>query len=171
MMTKMLGLLVLISLASTGPVREPDNMKGMVDRHNYWRARVGVGPLAWSDELASYAQAWANELARRGCKMEHRPDKGKWAQQYGENIYWSSGMKNEPADVVNSWASELKDYDEEKLQCRGPWYVCGHYTQVVWANTKEVGCGMARCGNAEIWVCNYNPPGNWVGEKPYVRKN
>jgi hypothetical protein len=30
---------------------------------------------------------------------------------------------------------------------------------------------MARCGNTEIWVCNYNPPGNWVGEKPYVRKN
>jgi PadR family transcriptional regulator len=48
--------------------------------------------------------------------------------------------------------------------CRG---VCGHYTQIVWSNTREVGCGVARDSNREVWVCNYNPPGNWIGERPY----
>ena len=45
---------------------------------------------------------------------------------------------------------------------------CGHYTQVVWANTLSVGCGVAVCPTGTIVVCNYAPPGNYVGEKPYI---
>jgi len=45
--------------------------------------------------------------------------------------------------------------------------VCGHYTQIVWRDTKQVGCGVARDNRREIWVCNYDPPGNWVGHRPY----
>ncbi len=54
--------------------------------------------------------------------------------------------------------------------------VCGHYTQVVWRDSTELGCGMANCtvnnpfggsGPWQLWVCNYNPPGNYVGMKPY----
>jgi pathogenesis-related protein 1 len=46
--------------------------------------------------------------------------------------------------------------------------LCGHYTQVVWKNSMEVGGGMAICDNkSQVWVCNYNPPGNVEGEKPY----
>lgn len=48
--------------------------------------------------------------------------------------------------------------------------MCGHYTQVVWAKTKFVGCGYKFCtpyyedlnknktaGNGMITVCNYGP--------------
>jgi pathogenesis-related protein 1 len=148
---------------------EPENMKGMIDQHNVWRAKVGVSSLKWSDELASYAQVWANHLAEKGCEMQHRPRSGEFTQKYGENIYWCSGMKATPQAVVDSWASELADFNVKKLECnKGK--VCGHYTQVIWSSTLEVGCAMARCGNQEIWVCNYNPPGNWVGQKPYSPK-
>ncbi len=44
---------------------------------------------------------------------------------------------------------------------------CGHYTQVVWHSTETVGCGKASCGSEEVWLCNYNPSGNWFGQKPY----
>jgi hypothetical protein len=45
---------------------------------------------------------------------------------------------------------------------------CGHYTQIIWRNTTEVGCGMATCSNgSEIWVCNYNPPGNYLRQNAY----
>jgi len=132
--------------------------KEMVTAHNQWRSKVGVKPLRWSPQLATYAQQWANRMAASG-KFEHRrPNK------YGENLFWGSGRRWSPTEVVNSWGSEVKDYNYSKNSCRG---VCGHYTQIVWKNTTEVGCAVARKGNQEYWVCNYNPPGNYIGQRPY----
>jgi len=141
-----------------------------VKRHNYWRAELGIEGVTWSPELEKYAQAWANELARNGCEMQHRPRSGKWKQIYGENIYWTSGMNPSPAEVVDAWASEKEDFDHSTQTCRGDWSKCGHYTQVIWQKTKQVGCASARCGQQTIWVCNYNPAGNYSGEKPYIKK-
>ena len=45
--------------------------------------------------------------------------------------------------------------------------MCGHYTQIVWETTQKVGCAKIQCDGFDLWVCNYDPPGNWVGEKPY----
>ena len=58
--------------------------------HNKVRADVGSPSLQWSVELAGYAQAWADHLAK-DCKMEHRPYSGPWAQKHGENIFWGGG--------------------------------------------------------------------------------
>jgi pathogenesis-related protein 1 len=50
---------------------------------------------------------------------------------------------------------------------------CGHYTQLVWRNTTQVGCGVADCApdglltNRSIWVCNYSAAGNYIGQNPY----
>ena len=144
---------------------EPENMKGMVARHNFWRAKLGIAGLTWSDKMAKLAQDWANQLASRGCEMKHRPD-----NRFGENIYWCSGFKATPLAVADSWADEQKSFNFTTLTCNGAWYECGHYTQLIWETTKSVGCGMATCGNQQIWVCNYDPPGNWQGQKPYVKK-
>jgi len=139
--------------------------KEMTDRHNYWRAALGIRPLVWSDEVAQYAQAWANELAASSCKLIHRR-KGK----YGENLFWASGMKITPSFVTDDWASE-REYFNHKTQKCASGEVCGHYTQQIWEQTTKVGCGMAKCSNgAEIWVCNYDPAGNYVGEKVYTPK-
>lgn len=144
---------------------EPVNMRGMAAQHNVWRAKVGVEPLQWSDALAREAQEWADHLASKGCKMEHRPATGKWGTKHGENIFWASNMRVTPALVVDAWAEEIQYYDTATGKCSGG--VCGHYTQVVWRATRLVGCGMARCGIEEVWVCNYDPPGNFVGQRPY----
>jgi uncharacterized protein YkwD len=130
----------------------------MVTVHNQWRSKVKVAPLRWSPQLATYAQQWANRLAATG-KFEHRQQ-----NKYGENLFWGSGRRWSPTEVVNSWGNEVKDYNYSRNSCRG---VCGHYTQIVWKNTKEVGCAVARKGNQEYWVCNYNPPGNYIGQRPY----
>ena len=141
----------------------------MTERHNYWRQQVGNDNLTWSEELAEYAGEWALHLAENGCNMQHRPRTGEWRQLYGENIFWGTGSYS-PTDVVDSWASERHDYDGSALSYSN-YQGIGHYTQVVWYNTTEVGCAEAVCGSgSKIWVCNYKPSGNYIGKKPYGNK-
>lgn len=134
----------------------------LLERHNYWRADVGVHEkLEWSDELANLAADWALQLKRNNCGFEHRPN-----NQFGENLFKGTTGYYGPAEAVDAWASEKEDYHYEKNKCK-PGKVCGHYTQIVWSTTKKVGCTKIACDGFDIWVCNYDPPGNWVGQKPY----
>ncbi len=130
----------------------------MVALHNAVRAKVGVAPLAWSDRLAAVAQDWADTLLAQG-KFSHRPN-----SSYGENLFTITGAAASPARVIDAWAAESQGYDYASNKCHG---TCGHYTQIVWSGSKEVGCAVARRGGREVWVCNYDPPGNWVGQRPY----
>lgn len=156
---------VLLLANHSAMAQEPANMKGITERHNFWRAKLGIAPLTWSNELAQYAQKWADKLAAQGCDLVHSGGK------YGENIYWYSDKVDNPKQAVDAWASEQKFYDHDRQVCRGSWDKCGHYTQLIWENTTQVGCAKATCENgAEIWVCSYNPPGNWQGQKAYKKK-
>jgi uncharacterized protein YkwD len=130
----------------------------MLVAHNRIRARVDVPPLTWSVSLAARAQDWANHLLRQ-ARFYHRPN-----SNFGENLFEISGAGATPAEVVGDWASEARDYNYRANACRG---LCGHYTQLVWRGTRQVGCSVARTQDREIWVCNYDPPGNWIGERPY----
>ncbi|MCB8964218.1 MAG: SCP-like extracellular [Bacteroidales bacterium] len=141
--------------------------QALLNHHNKVRADVGCPPLQWSPQLAEYAQAWANHLASEGCLMEHRPFSGKWAQKYGENIFWGSASSYTPLDASKSWYSEIAKYKYTEVT-ETNYVSTGHYTQMVWKNTTHVGVGVAVCkGGGIIIVANYNPPGNYVGQKPY----
>jgi pathogenesis-related protein 1 len=170
----MIGCLLLsyMPLVSAAPDAIAE---GLVKGHNEWRKKVGVPPVKWSKEIAKVAQNYANSLAKQGCAMEHSQT------DLGENIYWASAQRvvksngkqiNQPQSVtgemvVNDWGSESQDYDPVHHVCKSN-AVCGHYTQVVWANSTLIGCGRAYCADsAQIWVCNYSPAGNFEGEKPF----
>lgn len=143
------------------PGKEPGNMAGMTEAHNVYRRALKIPDLVWDDQIAAYAQEWANNLKSKNCSMTHRT-----SNKYGENLAWSSGWKMGSSDVVKMWYDEVKDYNYSTNSCKSG-AVCGHYTQVVWKNSLRLGCAMASCNNSEIWVCNYDPPGNYVGQKPY----
>ncbi len=132
--------------------------RAMVEAHNAVRARVGDPPLIWSAQLAAVAQDWANRLVATGT-FAHRPD-----NRYGENLYAISGGAASPGQVVATWAGEGRGYDPSRNTCAG---VCGHYTQIVWRSTRSVGCGVATDPEREVWVCDYDPPGNLVGFRAY----
>ena len=161
-----MGVLALLMVTDVWSVEV--NPAEMVAAHNRWRAQVGVGGVTYSAALAASAQAWAEHLRDSNqCKLQHS------SSRYGENLYWASAWSNgtkqdvPDKDVVDSWGSEKRDYNYQDNSCV-PGQVCGHYTQVVWANTKAIGCGVAICSNnAQIWACQYEPAGNWVGQKPY----
>jgi pathogenesis-related protein 1 len=157
---------------------------GMTAAHNAARAAEMLDPplpdLTWSNDLAAVAQDWADTLAKQcGTIMHRMPNK------YGENIAeeGSTGpFQYTAAQAVDSWVSEKMCWDYGTIngteQCDTTCYKklsstgCGHYTQVVWRNTQRVGCGFAQCQAAggftdDLWVCNYDPPGNYVGQAPY----
>lgn len=137
-----------------------------LDFHNKVRADVESPPLQWSEDLAGYAQAWADKLAVN-CDFEHRPSSGAWGQKHGENIFWGDGEKYTVLDASESWYSEIEDYKYGPLT-NNNWYKTGHYTQMVWKNTTQVGLGIAVCkSGATLIVANYSPAGNYMGEKPY----
>ncbi len=129
--------------------------------HNAARAKVGTPPLVWSDDLAKVAQQWADTLLKDG-KFQHRPN-----PKYGENLFEIRGGNATPAQVVADWVGEQKNYDASANKCKAG-AVCGHFTQVVSKLSQRVGCAVARNGTQrEVWVCNYDPPGNFVGERPF----
>ncbi len=130
-----------------------------LESHNPYRDEVGVANLAWSDELAESATEWAEELART-CAFKHSTG------NYGENLWKGTSGAFSIKQVVDSWGSEKENYNYSDNSC-AEGEVCGHYTQIVWEATTEVGCGTASCDGWDIWVCQYTPQGNIIGQKPY----
>jgi pathogenesis-related protein 1 len=154
-------------ITESGSAISATEAQAALDAHNRIRGEVGTAPLQWSPSLSAYAQAWADHIAGTGCEMQHRPAGGQWAQQYGENIFWGNGRSFTATDATNSWYTEKKDFRYGPITASNYGRI-GHYTQLVWSSTAEVGMGAARCRNgAQIIVANYSPRGNWVNVKPY----
>jgi len=133
----------------------PATAQQLVDNHNAARAKHCVPPLAWSAQLAAAAQKWANTLRDKRCAFEHS------GGPYGENLAAGTTGYMDPAAVVAMWYGEIKDYDYKNP---GFSMQTGHFTQVVWKTTQSVGCGMVQCNGMDVWVCEYDPPGNWDGQ-------
>lgn len=160
------------------PFTQQQLFSGVLQAHNRVRAKHRLKPLKWSDKLAKYSQQWADHLGRgQSCKMYHRSG----YPPHGENLYissaivWSEGNKEVARErnpvtiknVVKAWTDEEKWYNYKSNSCQ-PGQQCGHYTQIVWRETTEVGCAVKFCGDqSQNWVCSYNPPGNYVGKRPY----
>ncbi len=146
-----------------------EEIKLATDEHNRLRKAVGVDDLTWNDDLAKFAQTWANELAtNRNCELAHRPDTGAWARTYGENIYPT--FKEELIEsAMEAWEKQKDDYKEGDVIVKDAGEkVIGNYTQVVWSSSKRFGCGKVQCTDRLfILVCNYDPPGNIIDETPY----
>jgi len=162
-----------------GAISNQARFADSVAAHNKVRRAHGLNPLRWSNSLAAYAQEWADHLANtNNCQMRHRPQNaGRFQQKHGENLWWASprrwsdGMTEVQnitvARVVKDWADEKPFYNYNTNSCKAG-EQCGHYTQIVWRETTEVGCAYQQCSDkSQLWVCNYNPPGNYIGERPY----
>ncbi|XP_071818944.1 GLIPR1-like protein 1 [Apostichopus japonicus] len=173
-------LLILATVFSLSYAAYSDLEKeAMLDAHNYYRGNVepeasSMAEMVWDDHLAQLAQEWAS-----GCVFTH-PKKNPDYKGVGQNLFLTT-RRGTPTDVVvRAWYNEVQHYDYDTKTCAEE-NICGHYTQIVWAISKNVGCGVELCPilisetreytNAWIVACNYSPGGNHRGALPYVAGN
>jgi len=137
--------------ARTGDRSDP--AQALLDAHNGYRDRHCAPPLAWSAELAATAQQWADR-----CEHSHEPN-----SQVGENL--AQGTNLSARTAVDGWYREVSSYD-----FAAPGFVSGsgHFTQVVWKGSTQLGCGSARCQEGTFVVCRYSPAGNDTGDGEFA---
>ena len=147
------GCLPLINQASW--------QNAMLSSHNTYRARHGSKALTWNSDLAAVALKNAQMNSDQNTFV-HSTNTG-----YGENIGYMYGYNN-PQYIIYLFYNEIQSYN---YNSPGFSEATGHFTQVVWANTAQVGCayvqnqksGAANYGYYYL-ACEYSPPGNYAGQ-------
>ncbi|EAX04345.1 cysteine rich secretory protein 2 [Homo sapiens] len=132
----------------------------IVNKHNELRKAVSppasnMLKMEWSREVTTNAQRWANK-----CTLQHSdPEDRKTSTRCGENLYMSSDPTSW-SSAIQSWYDEILDF-VYGVGPKSPNAVVGHYTQLVWYSTYQVGCGIAYCPNQDslkyYYVCQYCP--------------
>ena len=148
-----LSAIMLVFFFSTSAIAATTaEIEEWLQAHNNRRALHGVSAVTWSEAVAVRAQAHADT-----CPAGHSDS------EYGENLAWATydmGL----SQVVQMWYDEESDYDYNKPGFSSG---TGHFTQVVWKTTTEIGCAfVTRCEGDQpyVWVCQYNPAGNFIGQ-------
>ncbi|XP_019870390.2 venom allergen 5 [Aethina tumida] len=137
--------------------------------------------LKWSDWLAEMAENWVRCCVQLNNKTQYDPGKNS---SIGQNVLTITTNRTPDEELlILNWYKQSNNMEETDIRnftsvsnSRG---TIGHYSQMMWANTREVGCAMAsyaqlmpegiKTGNKLFrFVCNYNPIGNVVGQPIYL---
>lgn len=163
-----LALTLATSSACSPCVGEAEIAPTLLAVHNGFREAHGVLPMTWNSSLAESAELWSSL-----CLFEHSP------MAYGENIVLD-GVVRPSHETIASMVTRWYAWESHLYNYSNPGYSpsTGHFTQMVWRSTREVGCAIAdeclcpdgiwtRGRNdtfrASMLVCQYSPAGNFAG--------
>jgi hypothetical protein len=145
---------VVVTVGPTIPTAAPEFVQpalftsAILNSTNTYRAQSNASAVAWNDTLSDYAASYLDST----CDFEHS------GGPYGENL--ALGCSN-ATSCVEAWGNERDGYDFKGEFTED----AGHFTQLVWKNTTDVGCGAKLCGDSGWYlVCEYWPRGNVIGE-------
>lgn len=154
------------SSTSTSTSSGSDLESVLLTLHNNIRSSLGISSLSWSSSLASSAQSWSDTMTSTG-NFKHSGTDG-----VGENIAYGTARVYDASDLFGFWSSESKYYisgaDYPDVSTTGSASDVGHYTQIIWGETTEVGCGLSESSSGLNYLtCQYSPQGNIIGEPVY----
>ena len=134
---------------------------------NRERQAMRIEPLSWNAELAADARRWADHLAETG-EFAHAPERP--VEPQGENL-WAGTSGHYPIEaMVDGWVREKRYFRPGAFphnSTTGRVEDVGHYTQLMWRQTRQVGCAIATGSREDVLVCRYSAAGNYVGETPF----
>lgn len=163
--------------AQAGDIVDP---VAVLDVHNQLRNQLNRGEvpgqpipnpflqdMSWNESLVETARAHTEQ-----CRFQH-------SGRAGENIYAHSLDYGDIVEGIRLWTEEYQYYDYDTNSSTNGSLI-GHYTQVVWDRSTQVGCASTRCmaiydsrgkkmWMGTIYTCHYNEPGNYLGQQPYKR--
>ena len=176
----------------TGSPLTPSLRQTLIAGHNYYRSELAKGrmilpdgsfaspasnmyKMEYSCELEKVSQEWDNR-----CVWEHSPPEHR---NGGENLYRriTSSPGNKEYAIANSmdlWWNELRQYGgitrtNVTLTMDNFNLGIGHWSQMAWGSSREIGCGYQECPQANnnktmmLVVCHYRPRGNILGKEIY----
>ena len=148
------------SQAGKAVYRDSAFITAVLDQQNVYRTELKLQPLLWSASLASDALAWGQQLIKGG-RGQHDPQARSLNE--GENLWWGTADAFSYTRMVEGWGSEKKDFVYGTFpECKARHAaVVGHYTQMIWRNTRTVGCAVVGNGRTDFLVCRYGPPGKY----------
>ncbi|XP_050297342.1 venom allergen 3-like isoform X2 [Anthonomus grandis grandis] len=177
--------------------------KYIVDIHNDIRNHVASGQetrgalgrqpsasnmnlLQWDNELGEIAQRWADQCIDLDEENQHDQCRTTERFELGQNVLTavtSTLDVPEIAILILNWYKQVENVLPSDIETfsgiqRGK-YLIGQYTQLIWGDTRFVGCGMSTFRNRNLTdpnakylhrlVCNYGPRGNLIGSSVYNR--
>ncbi|XP_072511506.1 GLIPR1-like protein 1 [Notamacropus eugenii] len=172
-----LAFMVTQSYPQTPTITDPKFIEDCVNIHNEMRSKIRLAAgnmryMTWDPALAKTARAWVKK-----CVFQHNIHIGHKYQCHpvfktvGENMWMGTYTKHVPRNATTEWFSEVDHYELGFRKCYRRY--CGHFTQVAWAASYKIGCALKMCPNLgkhiAMFVCNYSPAGNIVGEAPYTK--
>ncbi|KAK9884057.1 hypothetical protein WA026_004995 [Henosepilachna vigintioctopunctata] len=156
--------------------------------HNVYRNKVAMGEatgkngvnlpqgadlveMVWDDELAYFAQCYANK-----CILQYDKCRQSSAKENIEQIIFIKIAVNPKTtdeiimEMIESAFYSSKHLSEEEIEMHRNNKLTEQFTQLFWSRTSRVGCGLTRLLEdlyAYFMVCNYGPAGNIQGERVY----
>ena len=158
---KVILLISLIaSIFSTVTFNLETVRKDLLDKHNFYRAKHQARNLSRLADLETIAQAYSEKLVSLGYLVHSSNTlNGKYI---GENLFFGYNAGYLGHVPVETWYKEIEKYDFTKGEFTSG---TGHFTQVVWKSSEQIGCGVACGSNDYCYVtCNYYPGGNYLGQ-------
>ncbi len=144
---------------------EPANFsEQVVSLHNGARQKYGFAPLVWNEKLSAEARLWAEELLETN-RFEHSQNR----RNVGENLWMGTTYAYDVKEMMGAFLAEeayfVPGVFPNVSRTGIPWKTVGHYTQIIWPETREVGCAIARGDEDDVLVCRYWPAGNVYGRR------
>lgn len=168
--SRLIGAVLLMTAAPALPQERNSDQRPLfpaeqewLAEHNAERRALGLEPLRWNHALMRDARAWAENLAARRA-FHHHPDLLNLKQ--GENLWRGERDRHAPWEMIELFLAERRIFRPgvfPDVSTTGRWVDVGHYTQIIWPETREVGCASAVNARHEVLVCRYWPAGNVIG--------
>ncbi len=167
LLSALISPLTGLNQARANTIDQAQLISAVLHVHNQVRTAVHVPPVEWSDILADRAAAWAEHLTHLGYMIHSGSDVNV---DEGENIWMGTAGAFSYDVMVGDWAKEGQLFKAgyfPHISTTGNWEDAGHFTQMIWRETRKVGCAVASGGGWDFLVCRYSAPGNIMGRKPY----